>query len=567
VTVLGISCYYHDSSAVIIRDGEVVAAAQEERFDRERYSPVFPIQAINFCLQQAGITIYDVDEVAFYEKMYLKFQRTILSHLIGYPSTFRNFVDTMPLWLKDRLAVSFAIEDELSFKKRVRYIKHHLSHASSAFLVSPFERAAILTIDGVGEYACATWGTGADTLIDVQKELHYPHSVGLLYSIFTAFLGFRVFTGEGKVMALAEYGEPEYLDQMRQVVDLKPDGSFRLDPRYFSFNRGEKMHSPAFEDLFGPARQPGEPLTDRHHALAASLQRMTEDIVLAMARHVHAQTGERYLCMAGGVCLNVTANSRIREETPFEDIFIQPAAGDAGAALGAAAYVHHVVQGNPRKQPMTSCALGPSFKNRAVEILLKNARLPYRKLERQELVTAAAQRIAQDQVVGWFQGRAEFGPRALGNRSILANPASPTIKDHINKVIKGRESFRPFGASVQQERVGEYFEFEGESPYMLLVAKVRAERLGAIPAVTHVNDTSRIQTVNREHDPLYWELIEAFRTQTGLPMVLNTSFNRDEPIVNSPAEALACFTGSGMDCLVINDFLVDRPQTGDPAHA
>lgn len=558
MTVLGISCYYHDSSAAILRDGVVVAAAQEERFDRDRYSPVFPIQAINFCLQQAGITIYDIDEVAFYEKMYLKFQRTIISHLNGFPHTFRNFAETMPLWLKDRLAVSFAIEDELSFKKPVRYVKHHLSHASSAFLVSPFERAAILTVDGVGEYACATWGTGNGSQINIRQELHYPHSVGLLYSIVTAFLGFRVFTGEGKVMALAEYGEPEYMDQFRTLVDLKPDGSFRLDTRYFSFNRGDTMHNAAFVELFGPARMPGEPLTDRHHAIAASLQRMTEDIVLAMARNIHKQTGEKYLCMAGGVSLNVTANSRIRQEGPFDDIFIQPAAGDAGAALGAAAYVHHVVQGQPRSHAMRSCALGPQHKNHMVEVLLRNARASYRKLDRAELVQEAARRIAADQVVGWYQGRAEFGPRALGNRSILANPANPEMKDHINAVVKHRESFRPFGASVLAERVGEYFDFEGESPFMLLVANVREAKRGTIPAVTHVNHTSRIQTVTAEDNGIFHELIVAFADLTGIPMVLNTSFNKDEPIVNTPAEALACFENSQMDCLVINDFLVER---------
>jgi len=558
VIVLGISCYYHDGSAAIIRDGEIVAAAQEERFDREKYSPVFPIQAINFCLQQAGITIYDIDEVAFYEKMYLKFERTVISHLIGWPLTFRNFLDTMPLWLKDRLAVSFAIEDELSFKKPVRYVKHHLSHAASAFLLSPFEEAAIMTVDGVGEYACATWGSGQGTKIDIRQEMHYPHSLGLLYSIFTAFLGFRVFTGEGKVMALAEFGEPDFLDQFRQIVDLKPDGSFRLDTRYFSFNKGETMHNRRFEELFGPARAPGPDFTDRDYAIAASLQRMTEEIVLTMARHVHQQTGMDKLCLAGGVSLNVTANSRIRDEGPFDELFIQPAAGDAGAALGAASYVYHALGGRPRGQVMHSAALGPEYKDHAIEVLLRNTRASYRKLDRADLLVETARRIADNQVVGWFQGRSEFGPRALGNRSILANPADPGMKDHLNHVVKHREPFRPFGASVLRERVGEYFDFEGDSPYMLLVAKIRPDKLGSIPAVTHVNDTSRIQTVTPEHNGIYYDLIAEYHRQTGMPMVLNTSFNKKEPIVNTPAEALACFNDSGMDCLVMNDFLVER---------
>ncbi|RME21362.1 MAG: hypothetical protein D6798_18290 [Deltaproteobacteria bacterium] len=556
--VLGISCYYHDGSAAIIRDGEIVAAAQEERFDREKYSPAFPIQAINFCLQQAGVTIYDVDEVAFYEKMYLKFERTIISHLIGWPFTFRNFLDTMPLWLKDRLAVSFAVEDELSFKKPVRYIKHHLSHAASAFLVSPFEEAAIMTVDGVGEYACATWGSGHGTRIDIRQEMHYPHSLGLLYSIFTAFLGFRVFTGEGKVMALAEFGEPDYLDKFRQIIDLRPDGSFRLDTRYFSFNKGETMHNKRFEELFGPPRPPGPDFTDRHYAIAASLQRMTEEIVLTMARHVHEQTGLNKLCLAGGVSLNVTANSRIREEGPFDDLFIQPAAGDAGAALGAASYVYHALSGRPRGPVMHSAALGPEYKDRAIEVLLRNSGARYRRLERDELLAETARRIADNQVVGWFQGRSEFGPRALGNRSILANPANPDMKDHLNRVVKHREPFRPFGASVLRERVGDYFEFDGDSPFMLLVARIRPDKLGSIPAVTHVNHTSRIQTVTPEHNGIYYDLIAEYYRQTGMPMVLNTSFNKKEPIVNTPDEALACFNDSGMDCLVMNQFLVER---------
>ena len=559
VTVLGISCYYHDASAALIRDGVVIAAAQEERFNRDRYSPAFPLQSINYCLQEAGITILDVDEVAFYEKMYLKFQRTVIGHLCGFPFTLRNFLDTMPLWLKDRLAVSYEIEEQLTYRKPVLHVKHHLSHAAAAFLVSPFERAAILTVDGVGEYACAAWGVGNGTDIQIRKEMHYPHSVGLLYSILTAFLGFRVFTGEGKVMALAELGEPTYMEHFAKVIHIAKDGSFRIDTSYFSFNRGEKMHNEKFEALFGPQRVPESELTQRHKDIACSLQRTTEEVLLRMARHVHAVTGEKYLCVAGGVMLNVTANSRIRGETPFEDIFIQPAAGDAGSALGAAAYVYHSVLGHPRKQSMTTCALGPSFRSRKVEVALRNARANFRKLERTELIPEVARRLAEGQIVGWFSGRMEYGPRALGNRSILANPAVADMKDKINARIKARESFRPFGASVLHEHVSEYFEFEGDSPFMLLVAKVRDELRQAIPAVIHVNGTSRIQTVTAEHNGVYYELIAEFHRQTGIPMLLNTSFNHQEPIVQSPDEAYACFAKTGMDCLVVDDYLVERP--------
>jgi carbamoyltransferase len=560
--VLGISCYYHDASAALIRDGVVLAAAQEERFDRDRYSPVFPIQAINYCLREAGITIYDVDELAFYEKMYLKFERTVMGHVAGWPHTLSNFLSTMPLWLKDRLAVAFTVEEELRFKKPIKHVKHHLSHAASCFYPSPFDEAAILTVDGVGEYACATWGWGRGTEIRIEQELHYPHSLGLLYSIFTAFLGFRVFSGEGKVMALAELGEDRYAQQLAELVQLATDGSFRLNTRYLSFNRGERMHNAAFEALFGQARVENGPLEQRHFDLACSLQRMTERVILAMARHVKAKTGMRHLCLAGGVFLNVTANSRIRDEGLFDDIFIQPGAGDAGAALGAASYVYHAVGGHPRSWVMRSAALGPAFDDRAIEVLLRNKRAPYRKLDRDALLDETARLIQEGRIVGWFQGRMEFGPRALGNRSILANPIDPGMKDHLNARVKHRESFRPFGASVQAEHVAEWFEPGQPSPFMLQVFRVRDDKLGQIPAVTHVNQTCRIQSVDREVDGIYWELIERFRQRTGVPMVLNTSFNDQEPIVCTPADAWACFDGTRMDALVMGSFLVEKGPQG-----
>ncbi|MBM4390938.1 MAG: hypothetical protein FJ090_07425 [Deltaproteobacteria bacterium] len=556
--VLGLSCYYHDSCAVLLKDGVVVAAAQEERFNRDKYSPVFPIQAVNYCFQEAEITIYDVDEVAFYEKMFLKFERTILSHVAGYPFTLRNFVQTMPLWLKDRLAVPYFVEEELRFKKPLWFVKHHLSHAASGFFASPFERAAFLTVDGVGEYACASYGVAEGTDLKVQREMHYPHSLGLLYSIFTAFLGYRVFSGEGKVMALAELGEPRFLEQFRQIADLREDGSFRLDLRYFAFNRGDTMHNRRFEELFGPARAEDAELTDRHRDIACSLQRFTEEVLLRMARHVHRATGMEQLCLAGGVFLNVTANSRLRNETPFRDIFIQPAAGDAGAALGAAAYVSHSVLGAPRAAPLRSCALGNAYTDRQIEVVLRNKRAQYRTLAPEALVGEVADRLAAGRIVGWFQGRMEFGPRALGNRSILAHPGLAEMKDRLNLVIKRREAYRPFAASVLREHVSDWFEGVGDSPFMLEVGRLREAHAGRVPAVTHDNGSTRIQTLTREENGVYHELVDAFRERTGLPMVLNTSFNEDEPIVRTPAEAYSCFEETGMDCLVMGNHLIER---------
>jgi carbamoyltransferase len=556
--VLGISCFYHDACAVLMRDGEVVAAMQEERFNRDKFSPVFPIQAINACLQQGGITILDVDEIAFYEKMFLKFERTMLSHMAGWPWTLGNFVETMPLWLKDRLAVPFTIEDELSFKKPVLHVKHHLSHAASSFLMSPFERAAIVTVDGVGEYACATWGTGHGTTIDIRAEQHYPHSLGLLYSILTAFLGFPVFAGEGKVMALAEYGKPTHLDAFHKLVDLREDGSFELRTRFFSFNRGTTMHNARFEEIFGPARAEGAPLEPRHKDIACSLQRFTEDVLLKIVRHVHQQTGETKLCLAGGCFLNVTANGRIRDEGPFEQIFIQPAVGDAGGALGAAAFVMHSHLGITRGAPMASCALGDSSSDYQMEVLLRNAKLPFVRLDEAALTATVADRLAAGKIVGWYQGRMEFGPRALGNRSILAHPGLPQTKQRLNDVIKHREAFRPFGASVLADQVGHFFEQESESPFMLMTHSIRPGVADRIPAVAHVNGTCRIQTVTAEHNGIYHQLISAFAARTGIPMVLNTSFNDTEPIVHKPEEALRCWTESGMDCLALGPFFLEK---------
>ncbi len=556
MNILGISCYYHDSCAVLIRDGKIVAAAQEERFNRDKYSPVFPIQAINWCLQEGGITSYDLDHVAFYEKMYLKFERTILSHLNGWPFTLRNFLDTMPLWLKDRLAVPYVIEEEILFRKPIYHVKHHLSHAASSYYSSGFDRAAVLTVDGVGEWATASWGVAGDQGIQIRKELRYPHSLGLLYSIVTAYLGFRVFSGEGKVMALAEFGEPEFLPQFRKVLRLLPDGSFFLDSRYFQFNRGDKMHGPEFEKLFGPERAENSQIEARHRNIACSLQRFTEEILLAMARHVRIETGERKLCLAGGVFLNVTANSRLIAEAGFDEVFIQPAVGDAGAALGAAQYVHHEVVKGPRMPALKSAALGPAYSERQIEVLLRNRGAKFEKVS--DPAVRAARLLAEGKVVGWFQGRMEFGPRALGNRSILADPRDPNVKQRLNAIIKKREDFRPFAASALQENAREWFDLPALNPFMLVVGTVRPEKLAKIPAVVHVNHTSRVQAVSAE-DGRYHQLISEFNKITGVPMVLNTSFNEDEPIVCSPEQAWECFAGTEMDALVMENYLVARP--------
>lgn len=557
--ILGISCFYHDSSACLLKDGVIVAAAQEERFNRDKYSPVFPIQSINFCLQQAGITSYDIDHITFYEKMYLKFERTILSHVVGFPYTFTNFLETMPLWLKDRLIVPLYIKEELTYSKNISFVKHHMSHAASSFFLSGFEQAAILTVDGVGEYASATYGFANGIDIEIYKEISYPHSLGLLYSIVTAYLGFRVFSGEGKVMALAEYGEPNFLSQFKKIIEIRDDGSFYMNLDFFSFNRGEKMHNKKFEELFGEERKENDSIEKRHLDIASSLQKVTEEILLKMANHVYQVTKSKNLCLAGGVFLNVTANSRILNETPFENVYIQPAAGDAGSAIGSALFYHHCVLRNTQKNKLLNASLGPSYSNGQIEVLLKNKRLKYVKLDLEEkLIEKTANLIAEGKVVGWFTGRMEFGPRALGNRSMLADPRSSTMRDWLNQTIKNRESFRPFGASVLLEEVSECFDFSDESPYMLHVANIKEKYLKKIPAVCHVNNTSRIQTVTENANGRYYRLIKKFYELTGVPMILNTSLNDSEPIVNTPNQAIELFMRTKMDVLVIEDFVVEK---------
>jgi carbamoyltransferase len=585
--ILGISCFYHDSAAALIRDGKVMAAAQEERFTRKKHDFDIPHSAIAFCLREGGITPNDLSLVAFYDKPFLKFERILETYLAFAPHGIRSFLMSMPLWLKEKIWMGNLLKDELGYDGRILYPEHHQSHAASAFYPSPFEEAAFLTLDGVGEWATTSFGVGRGNTIEILAEQNFPHSLGLLYSAFTYFTGFKVNSAEYKVMGLAPYGEPRYVRHIYDhLLDLKDDGSFRMNMDYFDYCAGLTMTNERFAELFdGPPRKPESLLTQREMDLARSVQEVTEEIMLRMARHVHRETGLHHLVMAGGVALNCVANGRILREGPFRDIWVQPAAGDAGGALGAALFAWHAYLGNPRRadgrDTQQGSYLGPQFSDAEIEQFLGTKEIQYRKLSREDLPDVVADLIAAGHVVGWFQGRMEFGPRALGARSILGDARSPTMQATMNLKIKFRESFRPFAPSVLKERVSEYFEIECESPYMLLVAPVvrgrriamsreqqqlfGIERLNVarsdIPAVTHVDYSARIQTVDRETNPLYYETLEAFFRKTGCPVIINTSFNvRGEPIVCRPDEAYTCFMRTQMDYLVLGNYLVAKDR-------
>lgn len=588
--ILGISAYYHDSAACLVSDGRVVAAAQEERFTRKKHDQNFPTQAVEFCLEHAGITGSQLDYVAFYDKPLLKFERLLETYIDYAPRGLRSFLMAMPLWLKEKLWIREQIKENCEYEGKVLFTEHHESHAASAFFPSPFERSAVLTMDGVGEWATSSYGYGRGNELHLLKELHFPHSLGLLYSAFTYYTGFKVNGGEYKVMGLAPYGEPRYVRQiLDELIDLREDGSLRLNMEYFNFAAGLTMTSAKFDELFGgPPRKPESTLTQREMDLARSVQDVTEEAMLRMARHVHRETGEKNLCLAGGVALNCVGNGRILREGPFENLWVQPAAGDAGGSLGAALSVWHQYLGNARgtakigdgsHDGMSGSYLGPSFAGDAIQDFLDSVGASYRRVGRAELAEAVAHLLAQGKVVGWFQGRMEFGPRALGARSILGDPRSPQMQSQMNLKIKFRESFRPFAPSVLRERVSDYFEMDTDSPYMLLVAPVR-ERLrvpmtgaeeklfgieklnvprSTIPAVTHVDYSARIQTVRREDNPAYHELLSAFERLTGCPVLVNTSFNvRGEPIVCTPEQAYTCFMRTEMDCLVLEDFVLEK---------
>jgi len=559
MNILGISCHYHDAAACLIRDGRIVAAAQEERFNRRKACADFPILAINSCLQQAGLTTLDLDYVAFHEKPYLKLSRTILSHLRGYPFSYRNFRRSIPEWLSRRLTLPLDVARDLSFTGPVVFVKHHLAHAASAFLLSGFEEAAVITADGLGEWATTSYGIGRGRDIEILQELHYPDSLGLVYSAVTSYLGFRANSDEGRVMALSDFGEPSYLDRFRKIIAVKDDGSYRVAEPYFEFVRGRRMYSRKFVRMFGSPREPGEEITDRHRDIAASLQKHLEEILIRMARHVQAVTKMKRLCAAGGVFLNCVANSRILEETPFEEIFIQPAAGDAGGALGAAAAISHSFLQEPREEGMSHARFGPEFSPEVMRRSLVNRGIEFRELSGDELAGTVAGLIADNRIVGWFQGRMEFGPRALGARSILANPCSARMKDTLNEQVKHRESFRPFGVSILLERTAEFFDFSTASPFMLLVATARSEVKDQIPSALHVDGTSRLQTLTREDNGLYYDVVREFDRRTGVPMIINTSFNdHGEPIVCSPADACSCYLNTGLDALVMGNLLAEK---------
>jgi len=589
LNILGISAYYHDSAAALLQDGQILAAAQEERFSRKKHDHRFPAQAIQYCLAAGGIGIDQVDLVAFYDKPFLKFERLLETYLAFAPAGLRSFIKAMPLWIKEKIWLGEVIRKELDFAGKIIFPEHHQSHAASAFFPSPYESAAILTMDGVGEWACTSWGVGQGNQIDLWAEQLFPHSLGLLYSAFTYFTGFKVNSGEYKVMGLAPYGEPKYVQLiLDELMDLKEDGSFKLNMKYFNYCQGLTMTGPRFAKLFGgPARPPESRLTQREMDLAASVQKVTEEVVMRCARHVHSQTGESRLALAGGVALNCVANGILLREGPFSDIWIQPAAGDAGGALGAALFAWHQYLDNPRRAPekgdgQAGSYLGPAFDPGQIESYLRKRQAPYRRLDDEDqLVGEVARLLDQEKVVGWFQGRAEFGPRALGNRSIIGDARSPAMQTQMNLKIKYRESFRPFAPSVLGERVGDYFQLDRASPYMLLVAGVRpelrrevsAEEKGLfgidklnlarseIPAITHVDYSARVQTVHAETNPLYHRLLKAFERRTGCGVIVNTSFNvRGEPIVCEPDHAYTCFMRTEMDHLVMGPFILDKTE-------
>ena len=560
MNILGLSCFYHDSAACALKDGKIIAAAQEERFTRRKNTPAFPINAINFCVQAEGLMVSDIDYIGFYEKPYLKFARAVCNHLKAYPFSLKNFMDTMPGWLEDRLILPIVFKKELGFEGETVFIKHHLAHAASAFLVSPFEEAAILTADGVGEWATTTCGFGRGNRIHIQKEIHFPDSLGLLYTAVTTYLGFQALEGEGIVMGLAAYGEPVYLNKLKEIVTVRPDGSFRLDQKFFGFfNEGSRMYTSWFVKTFGAPRLPGGEIEKRHSDMAASLQKLTEEILIRIARNLHTETKMNQLCLAGGLFLNCVANHKILEETPFKQVFVQPAAGDSGGALGAAAYVYYDFLGNKRNYVMTDAALGPEFSADQIIRILRREGIDFQEMEYPVLAQHIAGKIARGEIIGWFQGKMEFGPRALGHRSILADPRNPDMKDLLNSRVKHRESFRPYAPLVLEEKAGEYFDLKDLSPFMLLAPRVKAEKKALISSATHVDGTARVQTVNKDINPKLWQLIKEFEDITGIPSILNTSFNlRGDPIVCSPEDAVNSFLKSDMDCLVMENIVVEK---------
>lgn len=572
----------------MVQDGRIVSAAQEERFTRKKHDFSFPKNAINYCLQDSGLKVKDLDFVAFYDKPFLKFERILMTYLTYAPVGIWSFIEAMPIWIKQKIWMKDFIKKELGFEGKIIFPEHHESHAASAFFPSPFQEAAFLTIDGVGEWATTSYGVGKDNKIDILAEIHFPHSLGLLYSAFTYYTGFKVNSGEYKVMGLAPYGEPKYKEMiLSELMALKEDGSFKLNMKYFNYCAGLTMTNGRFDKLFGgPPRKPESLLTQRDMDLARSVQEVTEEVTLRVTRHIHKETGQKNLCLAGGVALNCVGNGKILREGPFANIWIQPSAGDAGGALGAALFVWYQYLENGRitddkKDFQHGSYLGPKFENSYIADFLKRKNIPYIEFSEREIPEKIADLIADQKVIGWFQGRMEFGPRALGSRSIIGDARSPKMQEIMNLKTKFRESFRPFAPSVIKERVSDYFEFDKESPYMLLVAPVKKEirremsaeeqklfgvdKLNvvrsSIPAVTHIDYSARIQTVDKDDNPLYYRMIAKFDEKYGCPVIINTSFNvRGEPIVCTPDDAYLCFMRTNMDYLIMGNFLIEKKE-------
>ena len=591
-SILGISAFYHDSAACILKDGEIIAAAQEERFTRKKHDPSYPHNAVEFVLKYANLRLSDVDQIVFFEKPFLKFERLLETYVAFAPKGFVSFSKAMPLWIKEKLFQKNLLfnklkEHDINYKsdENIFFSDHHLSHAASAFFPSPFEEAIVLTADGVGEWATTTVAIGKGNKLDIKKEIHFPHSLGLLYSAFTFYTGFKVNSGEYKLMGLAPYGNPIYEDKILQLVDIKEDGTFRLDQDYFNYATGLTMTSSKFHNLFGqePRNPKHEKLTQFHMDIAASIQKVTEDIMINLSKSIRKEYNIKNLCLAGGVALNCVANGKILKEKIFDNIWIQPAAGDAGGSLGAALALWHLDQGNERKininDDMKGSYLGPEFTQNQIEEELKSIGAIYESVDYEKLINLTSEHLSNEKAIGWFQGRMEFGPRALGGRSILGDPRSEKMQKNLNLKVKYRESFRPFAPSILKEDLSKWFNLNVESPYMLLVAEIKSEKKiemteeqkqlfgidklnikrSEIPAVTHVDYSARIQTVNQKNNKYYYDLISKFKDITGCPVLVNTSFNvRGEPIVNTPTDAFNCFMGTELDYLVIGNCILEK---------
>ena len=586
--ILGISAFYHDSAACLVQDGKIVSAAQEERFTRKKQDESFPANSINYCLKNSGLSAKDLDYVAFYEQPKLKFKRLMATYLHYAPVGIESFNEAMDIWIRQKLWTKWLIRKELGYNGKIIFPEHHESHAASAFFPSPYQKAAFLTVDGVGEWSTTTYGLGQDNHFEIMADIHFPHSLGLLYSAFTYYLGFKVNSGEYKVMGLAPYGEPKYLDLiLDNLIDIKKDGSFRMDMKYFDYCAGLTMTSKHFDELFGgPRRKPESKLRQRDMDLACSLQKVIEHAILKIAKHIKKITDARYLCLAGGVALNCVANGKLLKQGWYDDIWVQPAAGDAGGAVGDALFTYYQVLGEKRaangeSDSMQGSYLGPEFDEDEIHRYLEENNVKFEKLATSEIPTRVSALVANGNVVGWFQGRMEFGPRALGSRTIIGDPRNPQMQRNMNLKLKYRESFRPFAPSVLAERSQDYFDLDRESPYMLLVADVKKERQRTmtpeqlklfgldklnvvrsdIPAVTHVDYSARVQTVRRETNPLYYEMISSFEKKCGCAVIINTSFNvRGEPVVCSPKDAYRCFMHTNIDYLIMGPYLIDKKK-------